>query len=126
MRYSEVLLMNAEASANTGDLTGALDILNLVKRRAFAKGSTKQAEVAVLDVDFWKVADPAVDYTLAELSTPELMIDAIVNERVYEFLGEIGGNRWLDLVRLDKVAEANATRDAREVSLIGDPSNKDL
>ncbi|WP_289038607.1 RagB/SusD family nutrient uptake outer membrane protein [uncultured Zobellia sp.] len=126
MRYAEVLLMHAEASANLGDLDTALEELNMVKRRAYAKGATKQAEVASLEPGFWMTADPEIDYTLAELSTPELMIDAIVNERAYEFLGEISGNRWLDLVRLEKVAEANAGRDSREVPLIGDPSDKNL
>ncbi|WP_299548751.1 RagB/SusD family nutrient uptake outer membrane protein [Seonamhaeicola sp.] len=124
MRYAEVLLMYAEASANTGDPTEAIDKLNMVKRRAFANGSTKQAEVDALPAGFWMDADAAVDYTAAELDTTEKLVDAIVNERAYEFLGEIGGNRWLDLVRLDMVAEVNANRDPREVPLIGSPSDK--
>lgn len=122
MRYSEVLLMNAEACANNGPLSQAVDNLNLVKRRAFAKGLSKQADVATLDVEFWKVADPAVDFVSSD---KDAVIDAIVTERAYEFVGEMGGNRWLDLVRLDKVVEVTNMRDSRDLPLVGDPSDKD-
>lgn len=98
----------------------------MVKRRAFAKGATTQEEVAALGAGFWTTPDSAVDYTSADLPTPQDIIDAVVKERAYEFLGEIGGDRWLDLVRLDKVAEANANRDPRDVPLIGDPADKSL
>ncbi|SDX90201.1 Starch-binding associating with outer membrane [Lutibacter oricola] len=125
MRYAEVLLMYAEACANTGESAEAIDKLNMVKRRAYAKGSTKQAEVEALAVEFWKTPDPMVDYTSTELNTTEKLVDAIVKERAYEFLGEVGGNRWLDLVRLDMVAEVNANRDPNDVPLIGNPADKE-
>jgi len=124
MRYAEVLLMYAEACANTNDSAEAIEKLNMIKRRAYANGSTKQAQVEALPAQFWMTADPAIDYTAAELNTPEKLIDAIVHERAYEFLGEVGGNRWLDLVRHNMVGEVNALRDSREVPLIGDPADK--
>lgn len=122
MRMSEVMLMYAEANAQIGDSNEAIDYLNMVKRRANAKGALTQREVAELPANFWMDEDPEIDYKAEDGN----LIDAIINERKYEFLGEVGGNRWLDLVRLDKVAEANAARDAREVPLIGDPSDKNL
>jgi len=123
MRYSEVLLMYAEACANTSELTEALDKLNMVKRRAFAKGAQTQEEVAALDANFWLVPDSAVDFNSTDTN---IIIDEIVEERKYEFLGEIGGNRWLDLIRLERVAQANANRDPRDVPIIGDPSDSKL
>ncbi|MDW7692574.1 RagB/SusD family nutrient uptake outer membrane protein [Flammeovirgaceae bacterium SG7u.111] len=123
MRYAEVLLMYAEACANTGENAEAIEALNKVKRRAYAKGSTTSEEVALLPEGYWAVPDPAIDYTAADLNTPEKIIDAIVKERSYEFVAEVGGNRWLDLVRLEKVAEANQDR-SRELPILGDPSDK--
>lgn len=122
MRMSEVMLMYAEACANTGESAEATKYLNFVKRRAYAKGATKQVEVAALPAGFWMDADDTVDYT----ATDGDLIDAIITERKYEFLGEAGGNRWVDLVRLERVAQANAGRDSREVPLIGSPSDKSL
>jgi len=122
MRMSEVMLMYAEANTHVGSTSEATDYLNMVKRRAYAKGATKQAEVAELPVNFWMDADSEIDYNAEDGA----LIDAIINERAYEFLGEVGGNRWVDLVRLNKVAEANATRDARDVPLIGSPADESL
>ena len=70
---------------------------------------------------FWKTADAAVDYPQAGESN---LIEAILAERAWEFVAELGGNRWLDLIRTEKVAEATALRDNREVSLIGNPSDQ--
>lgn len=132
MRYAEVLLMNAEANANLGNLPAALDALNKVKRRANGMGALNQAQFdTIATADFWMTPDAAIDFASAD---QQAIIDEIVKERAYEFLGETGGNRWLDLVRLDKVAEANAHRlpgnanyvQGEEVELIGDPSDKSL
>lgn len=122
MRYSEVLLMYAEACANTGAAADGYEALNMVRRRAYAANSTTQEEVALLADDFWKTADPMVDYTTAEGD----FVEAILTERLYEFTAEVGGNRWLDLVRHEKVGEANANRDSRELPLVGDPNDKGL
>jgi hypothetical protein len=126
MRYAEVLLMYAEACANTGSEADAINYLNMVKRRAYAKGAMTSEDVVALGAGFWMDADATVDYTAAQLSSKQAIIDAIVKERAYEFVSEIGGNRWLDLVRLEKVGTVNALRDAREIPLVGDPSNKEL
>lgn len=123
MRYSEVLLMYAEACAQANETAEAVEKLNWVRRRAYANGATKQAEVALLPVEFWKSANAAIDLVSTDKT---VIIDEIIKERSYEFLGEIGGNRWLDLVRLERVASANAARDVSDVPLIGDPSDKSL
>jgi len=119
MRYAEVLLMYAEACARTNTASEGYEALNQVRRRAYANNLTTKADVAALPANFWETANPAIDYTTAEGD----FIDAILTERLYEFTAEVGGNRWLDLVRLQKVGEANANRDSRELPLVGDPSS---
>ena len=71
----------AEAQARTGDLTNALIDLNKVRNRALADPTTQA-------------------YTAATLSTPLLMVNAILVERRIEFLME--GRRWSDIHRLEK------------------------
>ncbi|GAA3646932.1 RagB/SusD family nutrient uptake outer membrane protein [Flavivirga jejuensis] len=81
IRYSEILLMYAEALAGRGDNSGALTYLNMVRNR---------------------VGMPS--YTAANLpnvtrgTTGNDMIDAILLERRYEFAGE-GPQRWFDIWR---------------------------
>lgn len=81
IRYSEVLLMYAEAMAGQGDDATALTYLNEVRNR---------------------VGMPS--YTLSTLpdvtrgTTGDDMIDAILLERRYEFAGE-GPQRWWDIFR---------------------------
>lgn len=72
IRYSDVLLMLAEALNETGDQAGAIALINQVRQRA---------EIADLP---------------AGLSQQEVF-DAIVEERIMELTGE--GHRYLDLVR---------------------------
>jgi len=125
MRYAEVLLMYAEACARQsipGTNPTAIEALNQVRRRAYAGGYSRMGDVAAnLAPGFWKTADAAVDYPQAGESN---LIEAILAERAWEFVAELGGNRWLDLIRTEKVAEATALRDNREVSLIGNPSDQ--
>ena len=47
-----------------------------------------QADVVNLPVGFWKNDEPAVDYTAAQGD----LLENILKERAYEFLGEVGGN----------------------------------
>jgi hypothetical protein len=81
IRYAEVLLNMAEAQARTGDLTNALINLNKVRNRSLATPATQA-------------------YTATILSTPTLMVNAILTERRIEFLFE--GRRWSDIQRLEK------------------------
>jgi hypothetical protein len=103
-RYAEILLIYAEASAraNGGNATGeALEALNQIKRRA-----------AGLPYD---QADPSVDETSATA-------DDIFVEKKWEMAGE--GQRWYDLIRMERVHEAAARRDpTEEVALSKSPSD---
>jgi len=86
-RLGDVYLQMAEAYAKTNDLTNALKYLNYVYARARYQASTPAAAPATI---------PATQYT-----TPDAMIDGILNEEGYELLGE--GKRWFDLIRMGRV-----------------------
>jgi len=87
-RYPEVLLIFAEADARVNGVTpDALEAVNKVKRRSYG-----------LAID----AASAIDYQAASLS-PESFIDAILQEKAYEFQFE--GKRWFDLKRTGKAAQ---------------------
>ena len=87
MRYAEVLLNYAEASGRSGNVTAdAWAALNEVRARA---GAT-------------------VDLTAADGTLEELAF----TERKWEFAGEY--ERWHDLVRMERVADALANRSALE------------
>lgn len=77
LRYSDVLLMYAEANAQLGNTDVANSYLNMVRNRA------QLANV--------------------NLGTKEELLDAILLERGKEFACE--GQRWFDLVRTNKLAE---------------------
>lgn len=72
MRLGEIKLLHAEALACTGDLKGATDIVNEIRRRAGIK----------------EISQPA---------SQDEMIDAILHERRLELAFE--GHRFFDLVR---------------------------
>ncbi len=86
IRYSEVLLMMAEAEARigTGVSTAALDYLNAVRNRSLATPATQA-------------------YTAASFATKNDLVIGILNERRVEFLGE--GKRFADIHRLSKDPE---------------------
>lgn len=88
-RYSDVLLIYAEASARAGNQVPAqaMEALNAVHRRAY--GYPPSAASAI-DFD-------ATDYDVEDF------IDLVVRERGYEFIYE--GKRWLELKRIGKVDE---------------------
>jgi len=79
MRYSDILLMAAEMANELGYLDEAKADLLKVRERAF-KGNEEMAE----------------DYVNA-ISSKEEMFDAIVDERAFEFCGEM--TRKFDLIR---------------------------
>ncbi len=98
MRYAEVLLLYAEAQARSGAAnTEAYAAINAVRNRA---GLTNLP---------------------ATLSNSEF-INAVIQERAWEFAGE--WHRWFDLVRTESVKEANSNRASSEIPLIGDPGDK--
>lgn len=79
LRYAEVLLNYAEAEARQNGVTQkAVDLLNAVRNRA----------VTTLPLQF----------SLSSFSTPDALINAILQERRIEFLAE--GRRWPDIHRL--------------------------
>lgn len=81
IRYSEVLLMYAEALAGTGDNASALTYLNQVRSRV---GMPSYSSATLP--------------TITRGTTGNDMIDAILLERRYEFAGE-GPQRWFDIWR---------------------------
>lgn len=81
IRYSEILLMYAEALAAQGDDARALMYLDMVRDRV---GMPLYADIGLP--------------TVTRGTTGDQMIDAILLERRYEFAGE-GPQRWFDIWR---------------------------
>ena len=80
MRYAEILLIYAEASARSGNVNAdAWESLNMIRRRAAGLP--------------YATPDPSVDVTSGDLA--ELAFE----ERKWEFAGEYV--RWFDLVRME-------------------------
>lgn len=86
IRYADVLLMNAEAANELGNQDQAKADLRIVRERAFRGGSNTEA-INKYDA----------------ITDKEELLDAILNERKFEFAGE--NMRWKDLVRNNKYAE---------------------
>lgn len=80
-RLAETYLIAAEANYYLGDLAKARDYINVVRRRAAAPGKTSQMEITTSQID----------------------IDFILDERTRELCGEF--TRWPDLVRTGKLIE---------------------
>lgn len=78
LRYSDVLLLKAEALAHKGDLSGAASLVNTIRAR----------------VKLGKLSS-------ADTSSKENLLDAILKERRLELAME--GHRWFDLIRFDKM-----------------------
>lgn len=92
IRYAEVLLIYAEASGRSGNVTSdAWEALNMIRRRA--EGLP------------FGTPDPGVDVTSGDIA------ELAFTERKWEFAGE--WLRWHDLVRMERVEEALSNRDPR-------------
>jgi hypothetical protein len=93
IRYAHVLLIYAEAQARSGGANAdAYTVVNAVRRRA----GLADLPAGLSDNDF---------------------INAVIDERAWEFAGE--WNRWFDLVRLEKVEEANANKNPDDLQPAG-------
>jgi hypothetical protein len=99
MRYAHVVLIYAEASTREmgSPSTEAYEAVNLIRSRA----------------------------GLPELNnlSGEAFIDAVIDERAWEFAAE--RTRWFDLVRLEMVEEANANKHEWDLNPIGNVSKED-
>ncbi|WP_169513425.1 RagB/SusD family nutrient uptake outer membrane protein [Flexithrix dorotheae] len=98
LRFSDILLVYAEATAmSTGPDNKAYEAVNMVKRRA--KG---------LPID---QPDNSVD--LENGLSNIAFRDAVLQERAWELAAEY--SRWFDLVRTEKVKEANENKDSGDL-----------
>lgn len=89
LRYADVLLMFAEAENElNGPTAAAQEALKTVRNRAF------KAEDR---------AEMVESYVAAAATNKETFLDAILDERAFEFAGE--NMRWKDLVRNNQYAE---------------------
>ncbi len=90
LRYADILLLKAEALISKGDYSGAIAIINQTRNRA-----------GLGNLPSWATTGK------------EAITKAYLNERRLELAFE--GQRWFDLVRLDKVEEVmNAVYDKDE------------
>ncbi|KAA1246617.1 RagB/SusD family nutrient uptake outer membrane protein [Aquimarina sp. RZ0] len=95
MRYADLLLIYAEASGRSGNITPeAWEALNQVRRRAAGKDPN--------------TPDPSIDIVTGDLG------ELAFTERKWELAGEY--ERWHDIVRMDRIAEVFAQRSPDEVS----------
>ncbi|UCH14060.1 MAG: RagB/SusD family nutrient uptake outer membrane protein [Bacteroidales bacterium] len=98
-RYPHVLLTYAEAKARSGQLdASAYEALNMVRRRANK-------------VDVFSFSE----YDLRPGLSTEQFADSVVQERAWEFCGEMEG-RWFDLIRLEMVEKLPELRHPNEKS----------
>lgn len=84
LRYSDILLMYAEALNELDDLNGAIDQLNLVRLRAFGGNEEKL-------------------YSTESITNSNQFKDILLNERRLELACE--NHRWFDLLRFGKAEE---------------------
>ena len=81
-RFAETYLIAAEAAFRTGNLTDAVTFINIIRTRA---------------------AYPTGNVAAMQITTADVNIDFILDERTRELCGEVV--RWLDLVRTGKLIE---------------------
>lgn len=93
MRLAETYLFRAEARFREGDLSGAADDINVLRRRANA----------------------------LEISSSDVDIDLILDERARELMGEV--NRRFTLIRTGKLIERNELYNEKSVGNISEKHN---
>lgn len=84
LRYSDIILMYAEALDQSGDLDGAITQLNIVRSRAFN-------------------GDPLKLYSSATITSSAQFREILLHERQVELAAE--NHRWFDLLRFNKAEE---------------------
>ncbi len=100
MRFAEVKLIYAEAQAMSASPdASAYKEINEVRQRAGLPDLT-----------------PGLSQTAFR--------DSVVMERAWEFAGPEQGQRWFDLVRLERVEQANSNRHEWELPLVNQPSKE--
>ena len=102
IRFADVLLMDAEAHAQTDDLTGAEELVNRVRNRAANKSGWLYKYVDNSNPLAGFSTTPAADYKISPypagyFSNKDLALKAIYFERKLELAME--GHRFFDLVR---------------------------
>lgn len=108
IRYSDVLLLAAEAEAEVGSLTKARDLVNLVRTRA--KNSPVYTYVDNADPTKGFTTTPAANYVInnyVAFASKTEALQAIRFERKLELSME--GQRYFDLVRWDSATKAGKT-----------------
>ncbi|HMT74067.1 MAG TPA: RagB/SusD family nutrient uptake outer membrane protein [Chitinophagaceae bacterium] len=90
-KFSETYLLAAEAAMQLGNLTGAMDLINVLKKRAaFRTGMS--------------IAERDIRYDKIKLTAPaQVTLDLILDERTRELCGE--STRWPDLAVRGKLIE---------------------
>jgi len=107
-RFSEVYLIAAEAAFKAGQLQDAADMINVVRKRAAFRTNVPYAPGGHFGIaglpKGQMIGDPypaGIDQNIAEtaqtITSGQVTLDFILDERSREFFGE--GVRWLDLVR---------------------------
>jgi starch-binding outer membrane protein, SusD/RagB family len=109
IRYSDVLLLAAEAEAEIGDLGKATEYVNMVRARA--ANSPVYTYVDNADPSKGFTTTPAANYIVGLYSTFGSRADALKAIR-FERKLELGmeGQRFFDLVRWDNATEAGKTQ----------------
>jgi len=119
MRYAEILLIYAEASGLSGNVTPeAWEALNMIRRRgagldfntSYTTEVPQKTRQEVTDVD-GNISIELIDHpTLTYIDiTSGNIADLAFEESKWEFAGEY--KRWFDLVRREKVKEVLSVRD---------------
>ncbi len=97
MRLADAYLLRAEARFKQGNLQGAAEDINLIRRRGAWPGKEAEMEITAADVT----------------------LDFILDERGRELIGE--GHRWMDLTRTNTLVER-----VRKYNPVGGPNIQDF
>ncbi|MBT29067.1 MAG: RagB/SusD family nutrient uptake outer membrane protein [Thalassobius sp.] len=108
IRYADVLLMAAEAKAQTGDVAGGVTLMNMIRSRA--------------NVDMPLYGSAEMDAAGYPVSTLDGFMDALIHERAVELCGE--QIRYRDLKRWGLLPEVVPNYSANKHELLPIPSHE--